>query len=137
MNGKLEIVIRKGENGNEFTTRETTTRKEKIDPGQETSQAKLIAPLIEQYSMKLMNEGINVYSNLTGNTIQTNKINSVINIASDIILATSGIPGAIAVGLKYVTQVVNEQIEVQKAYDKSAFIQRGMGKIVNSYGRYN
>ena len=139
MNGKLEITIKKGTDGsNEFVTRETTSNIPKVNEvGKASPKSQLVMGLATQYAKQLMNEGINVYANVTGNTIQTNQINRFLNITADVALAASGIVGAIAVGFKYTTQAINEQIEIQKAYNKSQFIQSGMGKIVNSYGRYN
>lgn len=137
MNGKLEIVIKKSDTGeNLFVTREKKTPSKK-EPGEQTKESQLLNPLITQYAKQLMNEGISVYGNVTGNTIQVNKINNFLNLTADAVLAATGVVGLVAVGFKYTTQIINQQIEYQKAYDKSQFLQSGMGKIVNNYGRYN
>ena len=93
MNGKLEITIKKGTEGsNEFVTRETTSKIPKVNEvGKSSPKSQLVMGLATQYAKQLMNEGINVYANVTGNTIQTNQINRFLNITADVALAASGI----------------------------------------------
>lgn len=97
----------------------------------------LLYPLLRNYSQRLLNTGINVYSDLTGESIESNKINKTLAFGIDIVHALSSPIGAIQITYNYANEIVNEQIEIKKANNKAAFIKKGMGKIVNSYGRYN
>lgn len=97
----------------------------------------LLYPLLRNYSQRLLTTGINVYEDLTGESIETNKIHKTLGFGIDIIHALSSPIGAIQVTYNYASAIINEQIEIKKSNNKAAFIKKGIGKIVSSYGRYN
>lgn len=93
--------------------------------------------LMLMYSRRLLNDGVNLYGNVTGKSIEVNKMKRAINISTQAITASTSVYGLIATTLNVSNAIAMEQINIQKALNKTAFIQAGIGSVSNSYGRYN
>ena len=93
--------------------------------------------LMLMYSRRLLNDGVNLYGNVTGKSIEVDKMKRAINISTQAITASTSVYGLIATTLNVSNAIAMEQINIQKALNKTAFIQAGIGSVSNSYGRYN
>lgn len=135
MNGKMSVVIKKNVDGDNFISKETVFKKDEI-PASETPKNKLATTLAIQYGKQLLNDGINSYANLTGNTIAVNRINEGLSLVATSIMAASSIFGAIAVSYQTISQLSQTLINNAKANNEALFLQQSQGKILNNYGRY-
>lgn len=89
------------------------------------------------YSRRLLSDAVDIYGNVTGKTIEVNKMRRAINISTQAITASTSVHGLIATTLNVSNAIAMEQINIQKALNKTSFIKVGIGSVVNSYGRYN
>lgn len=101
-----------------------------------TNITSALFPIIKNYVTKSLNEGINVYGELTGDMVGVNKAQTFLNIASNIALASSGVVGLVAVAYNTSKSIIEKNIHDKKANEKAMFLSQGLGKITNNYGRY-
>lgn len=100
------------------------------------SMLSVLMPIVKNYVSKSLNEGINIYGELTGDMIGVNNAQVFMNSASNIALALSSPTGAISVAYNTTKSIIERNIEVKKANDKAQFLSQGLGKITTNYGRY-
>lgn len=129
---EIQVLIKKGDGiiPNQAQTQENLN----TTSPQSKSQ---VNTLLIDYGKKLMQEGINTYINISGNSLMGNRINETLGIAADILtIAKGGVVGAIAVGFKTATQAVSLLIENEKVNNNAEFLKSSMGKVRTNGGRY-
>lgn len=135
MNGKMSVIIKKTADGDNFVSREQIFKKDEI-PASETPKNSVVTPLLIQYGKQLLNDGINAYSNLSGDTIRVNRINESLSLVATGLMAISYPLGAIAAGYQTISQLSQTLINNAKANNEAMYLQQGQGRILNNYGRY-
>lgn len=136
----IEIIIREdgavsgtnaSQNGN------AKAKGSKDEQGKPKDNQSNINAILIDYGKQILSEGINVSFQISGNTIIQDKVTSVINIASDVLMvAKGGWVGVAAVALKYATNAVNLQTQVERNRYTVEQIQQQAGIIAEYGGRY-
>lgn len=109
----------------------------KKDVEKNSVQSQAITSALIQAGKQAMMQGINNYSQISGDYQTTRKINTAIDIGADILTIAMGGPvGAIVVGTKYALQGVNSAIQTYNANQQINYDNQMLGNISRSGSRY-
>lgn len=136
----IEIIIRDDGasiSGTSPTTTSTSPRGAKEEAGKPKPSQTNINALLIDYGRNIINQGVNVALDYSGNNILKDQINTVTNIATDILMiAQGGWVGVAAVAFKAASGAVNSFIQLDRNRYTSEVLRQQAGKIVELGGRY-
>lgn len=137
--GQIYIFIdKKGSGGGEHQLKpkgeEGKKNKQQIE--REKERDAIFTALI-QSGKQAINQGINWYGQLTGDTTTTRTLQSVVSIGADLLtIAKGGWIGAIAVGTKYALQAGNSIIQTELTNRQLNYNKSLLGDISTKGSRY-
>jgi hypothetical protein len=136
----IEVIIRDDGasiSGISPTTTPTSPRGAKEEAGKPKPSQTNINALLIDYGRNIINQGVNVALDYSGNNILKDQINTVTNIATDILMiAQGGWVGVAAVAFKAASGAVNSFIQLDRNRYTSEVLRQQAGKIVELGGRY-
>lgn len=139
-NGQIKIQIMKSPDSvdSEFGVQdETQGLNGKKDVEKNSVQSQAITSALIQAGKQVMMQGINNYSQISGDYQTTRKINTAIDVGADILtMSMGGWVGIIAVGTKYALQGVNSAIQTYNANQQINYDNQMLGNISRSGSRY-
>ena len=136
----IEIIIKK--KGSPGETPEAAEASKETDgapnePGKPSNLQKQINTLLINYGKQSLQEGFKIFSDISGNYVLSNKIDTAVNLAADAAtIAAGGWVGAIAVGFKYTTQSIEQAINLRREQNKIQAMNQMLGEITQLGGRY-
>ena len=136
-NQGIEIVIKKNGAPSGISSATPDEQRETREPGKPSAIQKQVNTLLINYGKQTLQEGYKLITDFTGNYVLANKIDAVTNIAADIsTIAIGGWVGAVAVGFKYTTNLIESSIQIQRERNAIEARNRMLGEIVQLGGRY-
>jgi triphosphoribosyl-dephospho-CoA synthetase len=137
----IKIVIKKGEAGDGTAPTNNTgvasVQNAKSEQGKADIQTQAVNAAIIQISKQALMTGVQQYGNLTGNYASVRTLNTVMSIASDVlIIAKAGPVGAIYVAGKYASQILTQEITHFRNVQEHEFNTRKLGEISTKGSRY-
>ena len=133
MQGAIDIKISKGQTAQ---GQRPDVQQAKREPGKPTVQNQAVNAALINAGRQVLTQGINQYAELTGNYAQAERINNVLSIGSDLVIASTGPVGLIAIGAKYVINTTNSFIKQKRALDNIALARQRAGYISTQGSRY-
>lgn len=104
-NGQIHIFIGKGQSGELNAKDQVQLQMENKDVEGNNLERQAIATALIQSGKQAISQGINIYTQITGDTTTSEAINMIANVSADVLtIAKGGWVGAIAVGTKYALQ---------------------------------
>lgn len=138
--GQIKIQIMKSPDSvdSEFGVQdETQGVNGKKDVEKNSVQSQAITSALIQAGKQVMLQGINNYSQISGDYQTTRKINTAIDVGSDILtISMGGQVGVIMVGTKYALQGINSAIQTYNANRQINYDNQMLGNISRSGSRY-
>ena len=133
----IEVVIRKSGTPGMTQANPASAHAEASEPGKPSVTQKQVNTLLINYGKQTLQEGFKLYNDFSGDYILANKIASATNIAADIAtIAIGGWVGAVAVGYKYSTQLIEQAINIQRINNEIEARKIMLGQVVQLGGRY-
>lgn len=137
--GQIYIFIDKnGSDGGDQQLKATgeEEKKNKAQKDKEKAREAIFTALI-QAGKQAINQGINYYGQLTGDTTATRNIQSAVSIGADLLtIAKGGWVGAIAVGTKYALQIGNSLVQTELTNRQLNYNKSLLGDISTKGSRY-
>lgn len=111
-NGQIHIFIGKGQSGELNAKDQVQLQMENKDVEGNNLERQAIATALIQSGKQAISQGINIYTQITGDTTTSEAINMIANVSADALtIAKGGWVGAIAVGTKYALQACSSIAE--------------------------
>lgn len=136
----IEVIIREQGTGGVSNNNSGVPQ---VDPdnseeqGVENSNQKQVNALLIDYGKQLLQDGISIYTNYTGNYLLSNQIDTVTTFAADALMVIKGgWVGRIAVAYNTINSMIKSSREVQEANERAQYLKNQMGKVVEMGGRY-
>lgn len=137
-NGQLHIFVKKSQVTDEITPQDTgQVEVEKNDLEKNNFQQQAIISALINTGQQAISQGIQVYSQLTGDTQLANVFNAVTSVGADILtIAKGGVIGAVAVATKYTLGAINSAVQTTNANRQIAYNNQLLGEISTKGSRY-
>lgn len=139
----IEVIIREDGTSTGTSTQGPSSTPNGMPRGAKEEQGKPkgnqvnVNALLIDYGKTLLNTGLNVALDYSGNTILQDKISTATSLASDaLMIAKGGWVGVAAVAIKYSTQAVTQAININREQYKVEVIRKQSGLIAEYGGRY-
>lgn len=140
---EIEIIVRKsqGAEGVAQTEQAQAPSGEKPVNAKEKGKTDLTQKAVNgaliQVGKQFLQQGINQYSNLTGDYATSNTINMITTVAADIAtIAAAGPAGAVYVAGKYALQIATAGIDQYRKNQEHSFNLQRLGQISIKGSRY-
>lgn len=139
--GKIHVIIQKGENNNEIQAimqDEVNTNTGKISNIEKpNAQKQAIATALIQNGQQMLSQGINSYTQMSGNYEFARSVNNFTSISADILTIAKGGPiGVIAVAAKYGLEAINKYTNQINNMRKLNYDNQQLGIISREGSRY-
>lgn len=137
-NGQLHIYVKKSQITDEITPQDTgQTEVEKNDLEKNNFQQQAIISALINSGQQAISQGIQVYTQLTGDSRISRLTNVATNLATDVLLiAKGGVVGAIAVATKYTLGAVNSAVQTINTNREIEYNNSLLGSISTKGSRY-
>lgn len=137
-NGQLHIFVKKSQVTDEITPQDTgQVEVEKNDLEKNNFQQQAIISALINTGQQAISQGIQVYSQLTGDTQFANVFNAVTSVGSDVLMIAKGGPvGVVAVVAKYTLGAINSAVQTTNANRQIAYNNQLLGEISTKGSRY-
>ena len=137
----IEIIIREdgttSGNGTPQTSPDSTPRGKKEEQGKPKGNQTNVNALLIDYGKQILNQGLSVGIEISGNTLLQDQISTLTNVASDVLMiAKGGWVGVAAVAMKYATSSIEQQINISRERYKVEELRRSTGLVAEYGGRY-
>ena len=137
----IEIIIREDGtmtgNGTPQTSPDSTPRGKKEEQGKPKGNQTNVNALLIDYGKQILNQGLSVGIEISGNTLLQDQISTVTNVAADaLMIAKGGWVGVAAVAMKYATSSIEQQINLNRERYKVEELRRSTGLVAEYGGRY-
>lgn len=139
--GKIHVIIQKGENNNEIQAimqDEVNTNTGKISNIEKpNAQKQAIATALIQNGQQMLSQGINSYTQMSGNYEFARSVNNFTSISADILtIAKGGVVGIVAVAAKYGLEAINKYTNQINNMRKLNYDNQQLGMISREGSRY-
>lgn len=136
----IEIIIREdgtmSGNGSPQSTPNSPRGKDEEQGKPKGNQSNVNALLID-YGKQILNQGLSVGIEITGNTLLQDQISTATSVAADVLMvAKGGWAGVAAVAMKYATSSIEQQINLNRERYKVEELRRSTGLVAEYGGRY-
>lgn len=137
-NGQLHIFVKKSQVTDEITPQDTgQVEVEKKDLEKNNFQQQAIISALINTGQQAISQGIQVYTQLTGDTQFANVFNAVTSVGADVLMIAKGGPvGVVAVAAKYTLGAINSAVQVTNANRQIAYNNQLLGEISTKGSRY-
>lgn len=132
MNGMIDVKIAKSQTGEG----QAPDIQQDREPGKPTTQNQAVNAALISAGKQVLTQGVTQYANLTGNYAKAETFNDVLSIGSDIVIASTGPVGLIAVAAKTAINTTNNFIQQKRANDNIELAQQRAGYISTKGSRY-
>lgn len=137
----IEIIIREdgtlSGNGTPQTSPDSTPRGKKEEQGKPKGNQVNVNALLIDYGKQILNQGLSIGSEISGNNLLQDQISTLTNVAADVLMvAKGGWVGVAAVAMKYATSSIAQQINLNKERYKVEELRRSTGLVAEYGGRY-
>ena len=136
----IEVIIRDDGtsiSGTSPTTTPTSPRGAKEEAGKPKPSQTNINALLINYGRNIINQGVNVTLDYSGDNILRDQINTATSIATDILMiAQGGWVGVAAVAVKYGTNALNNFLQLDRSRYTSQVLRQQAGMVTELGGRY-
>ena len=139
--GKIHVIIQKGETNNEIqaiTQDEVNTNTGKISNIERPNvQRQAIATALIQNGQQMLSQGINSYTQMSGNYEFARSVNNFTSISADILtIAKGGVVGIVAVAAKFGLEAINKYTNQINNMRKLNYDNQQLGMISREGSRY-
>lgn len=139
--GKIHVIIQKGETNNEIQAimqDEVNTNTGKISNIEKpNAQKQAIATALIQNGQQMLSQGINSYTQMSGNYEFARSVNNFTSISADILtIAKGGVVGIVAVAAKYGLEAINKYTNQINNMRKLNYDNQQLGMISREGSRY-
>lgn len=137
-NGQLHIYVKKSQVTDEITPQDIgKVEVEKKDVEKNSFQQEAIISALINTGQQAISQGINSYTQLTGDSRISRLTNVATNLATDVLLiAKGGVVGAIAVATKYTLGAVNSAVQTINTNREIEYNNSLLGSISTKGSRY-
>jgi hypothetical protein len=137
----IEIIVRKGQASSDTLQDQQSPTGEKPinkdEKGKTDTTQKAVNGALIQVGKQFISQGINQYSNLSGDYATAEAINFITTIAADVAtIAAAGPAGAIYVAGKYALQLATSGISQYRKEQEHAIVLQRLGQISVRGSRY-
>ena len=137
----IEIIIREdgtmSGNGTPQTSPNSTPRGTKEEQGKPKGNQVNVNALLIDYGKQILNQGLSIGIEISGNNLLQDRISSLTNVAADaLMIAKGGWVGVAAVAMKYATSSIEQQINLNRERYKVEELRRSTGLVAEYGGRY-
>lgn len=137
MNNEQVVVNIKKQPTSEMASMDAQQNQERQDPEKSNYTSNTVKTILTQTGTKMINKGLSMYGDLTGDYITQNAISQLTSAAGDIATIAIGGPiGAIAVATKIGLQVGDSYIQQSKTNYKINFMKQRTGNSALNSGRW-
>lgn len=139
--GKIHVIIQKGETNNEIQAimqDEVNTSTGKISNIEKpNAQKQAIATALIQNGQQMLSQGINSYTQMSGNYEFARSVNNFTSISADILtISKGGIVGIVAVAAKFGLEAINKYTNQINNMRKLNYDNQQLGMISREGSRY-
>ena len=139
--GKIHVIIQKGETNNEIQAimqDEVNTNTGKISNIEKpNAQKQAIATALIQNGQQMLSQGINSYTQMSGNYEFARSVNNFTSISADILtIAKGGVVGIVAVAAKFGLEAINKYTNQINNMRKLNYDNQQLGMISREGSRY-
>ena len=136
MNEQVVVNIRK-QNTIEMASMDAQQNQEKKDPEKSNYSSNTVKTILAQTGTKIINKGVSLYGDLSGNYIEQTAISQLTSVAGDIATIAIGGPiGIAAVAAKIGFQTADSFIQQSKTNYKIRFAAERTGNSAINGGRW-
>lgn len=137
----IEIIIREDGtmtgDGTPQTSGSPQSKGAKEEQGKPKGNQSQVNALLIDYGKQILNQGLNVGVEITGNNLLQDRISALTNVAADaLMIAKGGWVGVAAVAMKYATSAINLQIQLERNRYTVEQLQKQAGLVAEYGGRY-
>lgn len=137
-NGQLHIFVKKSQVTDEITPQDTgQVEVEKKDIEKNNFQQQAIISALINTGQQAISQGIQVYSQLTGDSRVARFTNAATSLATDVLMIAKGGPvGVVAVVTKYTLGAINSAVQTTNTNREIAYNNQLLGTISTKGSRY-
>ena len=132
MQGQIEIKISKSQT----VQGQAPDVQQAREPGRSTVQNQAVNAVLFSAGKQVLTQGVSQYANLTGNYARAENINNMLSFGSDLLIASTGPVGLIALTTKYAINITNSFIAQKRANDNIALQRQRLGFVSTQGSRY-
>lgn len=133
----IEIIIREDGTMTGNGTPQSTPKGAKEEQGKPKGNQSNVNALLIDYGKQILNQGLSVGIEITGNTLLQDQISTATSVAADVLMvAKGGWAGVAAVAMKYATSSIEQQINLNRERYKVEELRRSTGLVAEYGGRY-
>lgn len=138
-NGKIHVIIQKGETNTELYTQDeiTSNQSANVNVERPNVQRQAIATALIQAGQQTLSQGLNSYVQLSGNYEIARKLDNFSSVSADVLTIIKGGPiGVIAVGVKYGLDSLNRYVNQVNTNRQINYENQQLGMISREGSRY-
>ena len=137
----IEIIIREDGtmtgNGTPQTPSNPQSKGAKEEQGKPKGNQSQVNALLIDYGKQILNQGMNVGIEISGNNLLQDRISTLTNVAADaLMIAKGGWVGVAAVAMKYATSAIDLQIQLDRNRYTVEQLKQQAGLVAEYGGRY-
>lgn len=137
----IEIIIREDGtmtgNGTPQSSGNPQSKGAKEEQGKPKGNQSQVNALLIDYGKQILNQGLNVGIEISGNNLLQDRISTLTNVAADaLMIAKGGWVGVAAVAMKYATSAIDLQIQLDRNRYTVEQLKQQAGLVAEYGGRY-